>query len=93
MGKWSLERWLTVGAVVFTLGMNWQRVWSQQEDIDALKLYQTKTLPELYVPREIYDLNQRYLIEAINKLTKAVESANWEIKTGEPPRIQRQFDK
>lgn len=94
MGKWTLERWITIAVLVFTLGTNWQRILGQQADIDKLKQYNEEMLPKHYVSREVYDLNQQHLTEAINKLTESLEKLyTLERQTGEPSRVQRQFDK
>lgn len=94
MGKWTLERWITIAVLVFTLGTNWQRVVNQQSDIDKLKEFNETTLSQRYVTREVYDLNQQHLTEAINRLTESLDKLYaLERQTGEPARIQRMFDK
>ncbi len=93
MGKWTLERWLTVGVFVFTLGANWGRVWTQQGDIDKLNK-QYSELGATYVRKDVYDVNQQHLTEAINRLSESLEKLYaLEQKTGEPARIQRMFDR
>ncbi len=94
MGKWTLERWLTIGVFVFTIGANWGRVWSQQEEIDRLKAFNESTLAATYVRRDVYDINQKNLTDAIDRLTVALDKIYaLEQKTGEPAHIQRMFDK
>ena len=94
MGKWTLERWLTIGVFVFTLGANWGRVWSQQSEIDKLKAFNESTLAATYVRRDIYDINQQNLTDAIRKLTESLEKLYvLEQQTGEPARIQRQANR
>jgi hypothetical protein len=96
MGKWTLERWVTIGLFVFTLGTNWQRIANSQSDLDKLKEFNEKTLPKVYVPREIYDVNQQHLTDAINRLTETLDKIlETERETGEPARVQgrRMFDK
>lgn len=92
MGKWTLERTVMVACLLITVGMNWQRVWSQSDDIAALKKFNQDTLKQEYVSKEIYDLNQQHLTEAIDRLTVSLEKLYaLEQQTGEPARIQRDF--
>lgn len=94
MGKWTLERWLTIGVFIFTLGANWGRVWSQQTEIDKLKAFNEETLALTYVRRDVYDINQKNLTDAIQKLTESLDKIySLELKTGEPAHVQRMFDK
>jgi hypothetical protein len=92
MGKWTLERWLTIAAVCITVGINWNALTTQQQVVQKLQQFNETTLPEKYVSREIYDLNQQHLTEAINRLTESLEKLYaLEQQTGEPTRIQRQY--
>lgn len=98
--KWTLERWLLILSLIGTItangvlaGMNWQKFINQQADIELLKR-QNEEMSKVYVPREVYDINQRHLSEAIGDLTETLNQLySLERRTGEPSHIQRQFDK
>lgn len=101
MGKWTLERWMMIGAFVFTLGTNWGRVWSQQTEIEKLKTFNETTLRQEYVAKGVYVAERQNLTDAIDRLTKTLDRQaesldklyTLEQRTGEPSRVQRIFDK
>lgn len=75
MGRasWSVERILlvltfvcSVLAFMFGVGMNWSRLTAQESAITSLQ--------QSTVPREVYQSDQRYLTESINRLTRAIEN-------------------
>lgn len=63
----------SVLAFTFGIGANWARIAVQEQTIKALQLNS--------VPREVYQSDQRFLVESINRLTRAIENLQHEGRT------------
>ena len=94
MGKWTLERLLQIGALIFWIGVSWAY-------IADFKVFKEDTVPNTYVRKDVYDAQQRNLLEAVNEQSatnrelaqRIAELLALERQTGEPSRVQRMFDK
>jgi hypothetical protein len=76
---WSVERWLLVISVVissfaftFGLGVNWADIRHTEARVQAVEA-DRRLNDSRYVPREVYQSDQRRLTEAIDRLTRAIE--------------------
>jgi hypothetical protein len=76
---WTVERKLLIATfvcsvvgVAFSAGFNWAKLVNVQDAV--LKLQSVHdNLSEIYVPRELYETNQRHLTQAIEKLNTTLE--------------------
>jgi hypothetical protein len=76
---WSLERKLliitcacSVIGAAFSAGLNWAKLVNVQDAVIKLQSFQ-ESASELFVPREVYNINQRELTKAIDKLSATLE--------------------
>lgn len=101
-GKWTFERWLLmlglVGAITSNAvlaGMNWQKFINQAADIETLKRANAE-LSKSYVPREVYDVNQKNSAESMRQLRESIDDLSQAIRGntgGGRQSYQRMFDK
>jgi hypothetical protein len=88
MPKWTPSGVIAVLSVCVTIGIQVQIVKSLQEQIVELK--------KESVPREVYNINQKNLTDAIDRLTITLDRQNESLSrlyaiekdTGEPARVQ-----
>lgn len=73
---WTMERKLLVATFLcsaigfgFSIGFNWAKLTTQGVKIDKLEYFAETTLPKDYVRRDVYELQQKQLSDAINELT------------------------
>lgn len=76
---WTLERWLLIATltcsavgVVFGLGVQWSKTTAVEVSVAAVQV----ALKQDYVRADVYASDQRRLSEAIDRLTRALESLN-----------------
>ncbi len=94
MGKWTLERWIAVAAIVLSVGAYVQVLKETRDSVQKLQQFNEDKLPKEYVPREVYNLDRMHLTDSIDRLNGTLNKLlELEEKTGEPVRIQRQFDR
>lgn len=77
--EWTFERKVLVATLctsvagfTFGLGANWAQISGQERRIAELESFRRDRLPSEYLPREIYNTDQRYLTEAIRQLNETL---------------------
>lgn len=88
--RWTVERTLlvatflcTAAGFTFGLGVNWASLTRQQARLDAMDVIHSKTIPDTYLRRDVYEANQLRLTDALERLTRALD--RYDVAAQTPP--------
>lgn len=94
-GGWSVERKLLVATFFcsaigfgFSIGFNWAKLVGVQAEVAKLQEFE-RSMPQMYVPREVYLIQQQNLTQAIDKLTAAIDRIQEQQKVDARARANR----